>query len=1191
MKILFYADQHYDMRNLSRTVCAGNAIAKIAEAERPDITVNGGDLGISRGSLQPHVAFEIRKHIEQVARVSGLYYVLKGNHDDSYHDDRGDVLDGILGGELGAAFAENIFLEQYPRVTIQVDPDAIDCCGDAQRAIAMLFVPSPSRAALSVFEKNEGDGVPVHPRDLMAIAVQAKIAEAKHAIETELPAGCETKIVAFFHGTVDGAVLDNEQQMPAGQDYSIPHHAFQGVDLVLCGHIHKPQHWPAGPMHPEGYYVGSPACLTWGERHEPRCLILDTEEMEVTSIPIPSAEQMIQVDYEWQDSSSILSIEGAVSNAVEEIPLGEARVRLIVKAPRSVLSSLNGLWEKSIVEMHDLVELKLIKEAIDDGVVRTDLTTGWTVLDAVERYLELKNVGAEVASGVMEIATSIESKVRDDHLDACYDFRPLHLGLTNWCQYEDVDLNLRDLNGLVAVTGLNTTGKSNLVRAVVFALFKKQLAGKNLSSLVRFGEKKAVDSLTFESNGSVYLITRTIKVNSKGVGTATLEFLRQDGTPTPGVIAWQSVAEGTAGETQQAIEELVGPWDLFSWISYAGQNDVDGLLDLTPSELKDVLLAVQQRNWEARVKLGKAKRDELWRERDDLTGKLQEQPELQTRLDAIEQEAAPIKAEIHRLAKEVLMLPDQSVIEEEILAGERTVARMEAEQASASKTLQVVAGLHQEQDRLQARVEPLVEAVQYTPAADPVELREATQAKLDAMGSQADALAKRNEKVEMAKGARAGAQDALNDWIAKAGRAATAVVELSGEVTAARNELEEARRRTGLIKEVPCKGSEWTEDTLAGRGVVVDMGACQFLQEAIEDRAALPTLQVTVADVERRWNAAKAGQEEASAGKVEHQAQFDAMDQKLNGFISEVNQEAADDLKARTELVEDLNLADRIEQNTKQAAEAQEELAEIRNRIQQIGEELLAIGKLPSVTEAKEQIVKLQAAIITRGNDKAALISDRRKLHDEIQAKRDLMARLEGQHTEVTKRLEKLVLHNERRTVVLQEAAVAVEYVTAMERDGVPFLILEQFAIPGLRARVNEYLSGSDIRIDIETTRSTQAGDVRNDVDIYFTDPKGRHHLSSASGYQRTDISMAFRAALADLEADATGSTIHWAAQDEGLGTMDTLNLESAKATLKEIAKRRGSFWIISHVGGVDEAADRVVQVTSNGDRSTVQVV
>ena len=113
----------------------------------------------------------------------------------------------------------------------------------------------------------------------------------------------------------------------------------------------------------------------------------------------------------------------------------------------------------------------------------------------------------------------------------------------------------------------------------------------------------------------------------------------------------------------------------------------------------------------------------------------------------------------------------------------------------------------------------------------------------------------------------------------------------------------------------------------------------------------------------------------------------------------------------------------------------------------------------------------------------------------------------------------------------------------ATTRDGLPFMLLEQFAVPSLRERVNEYLGQTEFRITVETERQTQSGDLRNEIIVQFEDERGFHHLSAASGFQRTAIGIALRAALADLHADATGSEISFAAQDEGFGSMDAENL------------------------------------------------
>jgi DNA repair exonuclease SbcCD ATPase subunit len=84
---------------------------------------------------------------------------------------------------------------------------------------------------------------------------------------------------------------------------------------------------------------------------------------------------------------------------------------------------------------------------------------------------------------------------------------------------------------------------------------------------------------------------------------------------------------------------------------------------------------------------------------------------------------------------------------------------------------------------------------------------------------------------------------------------------------------------------------------------------------------------------------------------------------------------------------------------------------------------------------------------------------------------------------------------------------------------------------------------------------------------------------------------MAVKNSLADLNAASTGSRVHLSVQDEGFGTMDETNLDGAKAMIREIAHRRGGWYVfMSHLPGMEEVADTVIRVRDEGGLSTAEV-
>jgi len=78
-------------------------------------------------------------------------------------------------------------------------------------------------------------------------------------------------------------------------------------ELVLLGHYHKPQEIIRDDI--KLYYVGSPIQLDWGEKNdEKRFLVVDTETLEVKSIPTKGYRKHIELNITNSNKSKILKI-------------------------------------------------------------------------------------------------------------------------------------------------------------------------------------------------------------------------------------------------------------------------------------------------------------------------------------------------------------------------------------------------------------------------------------------------------------------------------------------------------------------------------------------------------------------------------------------------------------------------------------------------------------------------------------------------------------------------------------------------------------------------------------------------------------------------------------------------------------------------------------------------------------------
>lgn len=152
-------------------------------------------------------------------------------------------------------------------------------------------------------------------------------------------------------------------------------------ELVLLGHYHKPQE-----IIKDGvtlYYVGSPIQLDWGERDDvKRFLVVDTDTLQVDSIPISSYKKHIQVEITSDNVADAIKIARDAQAAGDH-------VKVIMK-DKVDLSDIKG--EFNVID-------KTERDITDRGI-----TSNMSTEDKLKKYLEIKEIPEEQHEMYMEFA-------------------------------------------------------------------------------------------------------------------------------------------------------------------------------------------------------------------------------------------------------------------------------------------------------------------------------------------------------------------------------------------------------------------------------------------------------------------------------------------------------------------------------------------------------------------------------------------------------------------------------------------------------------------------------------------------------------------------------------------------------------------------------------------------------------------
>lgn len=137
---------------------------------------------------------------------------------------------------------------------------------------------------------------------------------------------------------------------------------------------------------------------------------------------------------------------------------------------------------------------------------------------------------------------------------------------------------------------------------------------------------------------------------------------------------------------------------------------------------------------------------------------------------------------------------------------------------------------------------------------------------------------------------------------------------------------------------------------------------------------------------------------------------------------------------------------------------------------------------------------------------------------------------------------------------------------------------------PSLEGAVSEILA----RLSEGRFPSVQ---ITDDYEVLVLDDGAYRGLGDLSGGETDLVALAVRLGLAQVVADRRGSdALGMLVLDEIFGSQDRGRRDSILVALRELVGMYGQIFLISHVGGLEEAADKVIEVAPTPDRADTVV-
>lgn len=175
--------------------------------------------------------------------------------------------------------------------------------------------------------------------------------------------------------------------------------------------------------------------------------------------------------------------------------------------------------------------------------------------------------------------------------------------------------------------------------------------------------------------------------------------------------------------------------------------------------------------------------------------------------------------------------------------------------------------------------------------------------------------------------------------------------------------------------------------------------------------------------------------------------------------------------------------------------------------------------------------------------------------------------------------VENLDSERSARGIILNNMKVYELISAAFSKNGIP-LIVTRSQVPVINAEIAKILHGIvDFQVEMENDEETDSSE------IYINYGDSRRIIELCSGMEKTIASIALRVALVNISAM---SKCDMFIIDEGFGTLDESGIEACNRLLTSLKKFFRTILVITHVDGIKDIADHILEITKNEKDSRI---
>ena len=404
------------------------------------------------------------------------------------------------------------------------------------------------------------------------------------------------KYIALYHGPINGARMDNGYQDKS--DHSIKPSVFNGFDIVMCGDFHEyqiVQEYDLLKNKPIIVYPGSILQNNYGES-------IGTKGYVLWNLDDLSCEfRDIKNDYGF---SKIIIAKGEnIEERLGHLKFShnkkKTRVYVVIEEYEENFSQeRENQIAKSIKEKHGCEIVKVEHSFITKDITIDENSNEDPKKQSEEYIKEFIESGTfecsdEELLDVLSLHNQInkELEINESEIKANKTWYIDKIEISNIFSFpiKPTTIDLSSLAGITGLFGENYNGKSNVIKAIVWGLYKEILGGGDSKFLINIytDSNQGYVEIYLTIDDKKYVIKRNVKTtkhkdgrvsNSYGIQYKSLEF-EYDEEGNIDSEKWESEKSDEAAtekrEVDNLIENAIGEFDDFTKITLQVQGGKD----------------------------------------------------------------------------------------------------------------------------------------------------------------------------------------------------------------------------------------------------------------------------------------------------------------------------------------------------------------------------------------------------------------------------------------------------------------------------------------------------------------------------------------------------------------------------------------------------------------------------------------